>query len=50
LAVAAAVNVLVLQRILGHRAAKMTLNTNAGLFDDDLDAVAAICTAERPRR
>lgn len=39
LAVAAGVNVLALQRMLGHTSAKMTLDTYADLFDDDLDAV-----------
>lgn len=36
----AGVNVLALQRMLGHTSAKMTLDTYADLFDDDLDAVA----------
>ena len=40
LAVSAGVNVLALQRMLGHTSAKMTLDTCADLFDDDLDAVA----------
>lgn len=40
LSVAAGVNVLALQRMLGHTSAKMTLDTYADLFDDDLDAVA----------
>lgn len=40
LAVAAGVNVLALQRMLGHKSATMTLDTYADLFDDDLDAVA----------
>ena len=40
LAVAAGVNVLKLSRMLGHASAKMTLDTYADLFDDDLDAVA----------
>jgi hypothetical protein len=39
-AVSAGVNVLALQRMLGHTSAKMTLDTYADLFDDDLDAVA----------
>jgi integrase len=34
------VNVLALQRMLGHKSAKVTLDTYADLFDDDLDAVA----------
>jgi len=40
LAITAGVNVLALQRMLGHASAKMTLDTYADLFDDDLDAVA----------
>ena len=40
LAISAGVNVLALQRMLGHTSAKMTLDTYADLFDDDLDAVA----------
>ena len=40
LAVSAGVNVLALQRMLGHTSAKVTLDTYADLFDDDLDAVA----------
>lgn len=40
LSVSAGVNVLALQRMLGHSSAKMTLDTYADLFDDDLDAVA----------
>jgi integrase len=39
-AVTAGVNVLALQRMLGHTSAKVTLDTYADLFDDDLDAVA----------
>jgi integrase len=34
------VNVLVLQRMLGHTSAAMTLDTYNDLFDDDLDAAA----------
>jgi len=41
LSVSAGVNVLALQRMLGHTSAKMTLDTYADLFDDDLDAVSA---------
>jgi hypothetical protein len=41
LAVSATVNVLALQRMLGRKSAKMTQDTCADLFDDDLDAVAA---------
>ena len=40
LAVSAGVNVLALQRMLGHTSAAMTLDTYSDLFDDDLDAVA----------
>jgi integrase len=40
LAVSAGVNVLALQRTLGHTSAKVTLDTYADLFDDDLDTVA----------
>jgi integrase len=40
LAVSAGVNVLALQRMLGDKSAKVTLDTYADLFDDDLDAVA----------
>jgi integrase len=41
LAISAGVNVLALQRMLGHTSAKVTLDTYADLFDTDLDAVAA---------
>jgi integrase len=40
LAVSAGVNVLALQRMLGHTSAKVTLDTYSDLFDTDLDAVA----------
>jgi integrase len=40
LSVSAGVNVLVLQRMLGHASAKVTLDTYADLFDENLDAVA----------
>jgi site-specific recombinase XerD len=40
LAVSAGVNVLALQRMLGA-SAKMTLDTHADLFDDDLDSLGA---------
>ena len=40
LAISAGVNVLALQRMLGHTVAKVTLDTYADLFDADLDAVA----------
>jgi integrase len=38
--VSAGVNVLALQRMLGHKSAKITLDTYADLFDHDPDAVA----------
>src|SRR5687767_7102262 len=40
LAVAAGANVKVVQQMLGHASAAMTLDVYAGLFRDDLDAVA----------
>lgn len=40
LAVASGANVKAVQRMLGHASAAMTLDVYAGLFDDDLDAVA----------
>lgn len=40
LAVSAGANVKVLQRMLGHKSAALTLDTYADLFDDDLDDVA----------
>lgn len=42
LAVSARANVKVLQRMLGHKSAAMTLDTYADLFDDDLDTVASL--------
>jgi integrase len=44
-AISAGVNVLALQRMLGHKSAKVTLDTYADLFDDDLDAVAVTLNA-----
>jgi len=41
LAVSAGANVLALQRMLGHRSAKVTLDIYAELFDCDLDDVAS---------
>jgi integrase len=38
--VAAGANVKAVQRMLGHASASMTLDVYAGLFGDDLDAVA----------
>lgn len=49
LAVSAGVNVLALQRMLGHTSAKVTLDTYADLFDTDLDAVAATLHAKYSR-
>ncbi|MEX5637974.1 tyrosine-type recombinase/integrase, partial [Parafrankia sp. FMc2] len=40
LAVAAGANVKAVQRMLGHASAAMTLDVYAGLFADDLDALA----------
>lgn len=40
LAISAGANVLVVQRMLGHASAAMTLDTYADLFDDDLNSVA----------
>lgn len=40
LAIAAGANVKVVQRMLGHASAAMTLDVYAGLFGDDLEAVA----------
>src|SRR5262249_13197868 len=48
-AVSAGGNVLALQRMLGHTSAKMSLDTYADLFDDDLDAVAASLHARYSR-
>jgi hypothetical protein len=45
----AGVNVLTLQRMLGHTSANVTLDTYADLFDDDLDAVAASLRARYSR-
>jgi integrase len=50
LAVSAGVNVLALQRMLGHKSAKVTLDTYADLFDADLDAVAATLHASYSRQ
>jgi site-specific recombinase XerD len=40
LAVAAGADVKAVQQMLGHASAAMTLDVYAGLFADDLDAVA----------
>jgi integrase len=49
LAVSAGVNVLALQRMLGHTSAKVTLDTYSDLFDTDLDAVASTLHASYSR-
>jgi integrase len=49
LSVSAGMNVLALQRMLGHTSAKVTLDTYADLFDADLDAVAATLHATYSR-
>jgi integrase len=41
IAISSGVNVLALSRMLGHKSAKVTLDTYADLFDTDRDAVAA---------
>jgi integrase len=41
LALSAGANVKAVQRMLGHASAAMTLDVYSGLFDDDLDGVAA---------
>lgn len=48
LAVAAGANVKAVQRMLGHASAAMTLDIYAGLFPDDLDAVAASLDSHVP--
>ncbi|MGN7964891.1 hypothetical protein ACTJKK_02315 [Microbacterium sp. 22179] len=45
LAISAGANVKVVQRMLGHKSAAMTLDTYADLFDDDLDSVAELINA-----
>lgn len=47
LAVQSGANVKVLQKMLGHASAAMTLDTYADLFDEDLDDVAAAMNAAR---
>ncbi len=41
LAISFGANVKAMQRVLRHASAAMTLDTDADLFDDDLDAVAS---------
>ena len=50
LAVSAGANLKAVQRMLGHASATMTLDTYAGLFDDDLDGVAQRLDVEPPPR
>lgn len=45
LAISAGANVKVVQRMLGHKSAAMTLDTYADLFDDDLDGIAELIHA-----
>jgi integrase len=46
LAVSAGANVKAVQKMLGHASAAMTLDVYSGLFDDDLDGVAARLDAQ----
>jgi integrase len=54
ISISSGVNVLALSRMLGHKSAKITLDTYADLFDTDLDAVAAVldlkCAQSLPSR
>ncbi|AOP55051.1 tyrosine-type recombinase/integrase [Brevibacterium aurantiacum] len=50
LAVSAGANVKVVQRMLGHASAAMTLDTYADLFDDDLEAVSSALDAQRTQQ
>ncbi len=45
LAIAAGANVKPVQSMLGHASAAMTLDVYAGLFTDDMDAVAELLDA-----
>lgn len=47
LAISAGANVKVVQRMLGHKSAKVTLDTYAALFPDDLDNVTAALDRQR---
>ena len=49
LAVRSGANVKVVQRMLGHASAAMTLDVYSGLFDDDLDVVALAMDALVPQ-
>jgi integrase len=47
LAISAGANVKVVQRMLGHKSAKVTLDTYAALFPDDLDNVVVALNRQR---
>ncbi|WP_336641768.1 tyrosine-type recombinase/integrase [Microbacterium sp. USHLN272] len=47
LAISAGANVKVIQRMLGHKSAKVTLDTYAALFPDDLDNVTQALSQQR---
>lgn len=47
LAISAGANVKVVQRMLGHKSAKVTLDTYAALFPDDLDNVTVALSRQR---
>ncbi len=47
LAISAGANVKVVQRMLGHKSAKVTLDTYAALFPDDLDNVTSALSQQR---
>ncbi|AMM19607.1 hypothetical protein AX769_04950 [Frondihabitans sp. PAMC 28766] len=47
LAISAGANVKVVQRMLGHKSAKVTLDTYAALFPDDLDNVTDALSRQR---
>lgn len=47
LAISAGANVKVVQRMLGHKSAKVTLDTYAALFPDDLDNVTSALSRQR---
>jgi integrase len=47
LAISAGANIKVLQRMLGHASAAMTLDRYADLFEDDLDTVAVVLDQAR---
>jgi integrase len=49
LAIASGANVKVVQQMLGHKSATMTLDLYGHLFDDQLDAVAEAMDSFRPR-